>query len=115
MSNHPESRSRSRQNLADLFCEFSQSPDESSSTITDIAVGNIHTHKWRTPRIILRCGWANTNSQGRQSHFWSENRPEWVAAFWGCVLPVSSLYQSTTARHRDSCATFKRSSMLASS
>ena len=87
MSNHPESRSRSRQNLADLFCEFSQSPDEfieydngyRSWKYTYIEVAHAARHfAMRLDKHKVR--------KGDKVIFWSENRPEWVAAFWGCIL-----------------------------
>ena len=87
MSNHPESRSRSRQNLTDLFCEFSQSPDEfieydngyRSWKYTYKQVAHAACH------FAMRLG-QHKVCKGDKVIFWSENRPEWVAAFWGCIL-----------------------------
>ena len=87
MSNHPESRSRPRQNLADLFCEFSQSPDEF------IEYDNGY-RSWKytyTQVAHSACSFAirmeeHKVRKGDKVIFWSENRPEWVAAFWGCIL-----------------------------
>jgi len=87
MSKHPESRSPSRQNLADLFREFSQSPEEfieydngyRSWKYTYIEVAHAARHfAMRLDKHKVR--------KGDKVIFWSENRPEWVAAFWGCIL-----------------------------
>jgi long-chain acyl-CoA synthetase len=85
MSNHPESRSR--QNLADLFFKFSQFPDEfieydngyRSWKYTYAQVAQAACH------FAMRLGKHNVR-KGDKVIFWSENRPEWVAAFWGCIL-----------------------------
>ena len=85
MSNHPESRSR--QNLADLFFKFSQFPDEFIEydngyrswkyTYAQVAQAACH-FAMRLDEHKVR--------KGDKVIFWSENRPEWVAAFWGCIL-----------------------------
>ena len=87
MSKHPESPSPIRQNLADLFCEFSRSPDEfieydngyRSWKYTYAQVAHAARH------FAIRLG-EHKIGKGDKVIFWSENRPEWVAAFWGCVL-----------------------------
>jgi len=84
---HSESPSRSRQNLTDLFFEFCQSPDEfiqydngyRSWKYTYAQVGHAARH------FAMRLGQHEVR-KGDKVIFWSENRPEWVAAFWGCVL-----------------------------
>jgi long-chain acyl-CoA synthetase len=84
---HPESPLRSRQNLADVFSEFYQSPDEfleydngyRSWKYTYAQVGRAARH------FAVRLG-EHKVRKGDKVIFWSENRPEWIAAFWGCVL-----------------------------
>lgn len=76
-----------RQNLVDLFCEFSTSPAEflqydngyRSWKYTYAQVG------LAARRFAARLS-ENNIRKGHKVVFWSENRPEWVAAFWGCVL-----------------------------
>src|SRR5579862_1518961 len=85
MSNHPESRSC--HNLADLFREFSQSSDEFivydngyrswKYTYAQVAQAACH-FAMRLDKHKVR--------KGDKVIIWSENRPEWVAAFWGCIL-----------------------------
>jgi long-subunit acyl-CoA synthetase (AMP-forming) len=51
--------------------------------------------------------------KGDKVVFWSENRPEWIVAFWGCLFAASSSSRSTTARRpifsRASSASSRRS------
>ena len=76
-----------RQNLVDLFCEFSRLPTEflqydsgyRSWKYTYAQVG------LAARRFAARLS-ENNIRKGDKVVFWSENRPEWVAAFWGCVL-----------------------------
>lgn len=76
-----------RQNLVDLFCEFSLLPTEflqydsgyRSWKYTYAQVG------LAARRFAARLS-ENNIRKGDKVVFWSENRPEWVAAFWGCVL-----------------------------
>src|SRR6266542_5105761 len=45
------------------------------------ARADTRTHKWVAPRgheVGLR--------KGDHAVVWSENRPEWIVAFWGCLL-----------------------------
>ncbi|HYM06628.1 MAG TPA: AMP-binding protein, partial [Terriglobales bacterium] len=78
---------RPRQNLADLFGEFSESSSEfilyddgyRSWKYTCAQVGLAAHH------FAARLGEHNIG-KGDKVIFWSENRPEWIAAFWGCVL-----------------------------
>ena len=77
----------SRQTLIDLFQEFSKAPDEylqydngyRSWKHTYAQVGRA------AHRFAIRLA-ENHIGKGDKVIFWSENRPEWVAAFWGCVL-----------------------------
>jgi len=76
-----------RQSLVDLFHEFSKCQAEYLQydngyrrwTYTYIQVGRT-AHNFAT--------WLHENHIGKSDKviFWSENRPEWVVAFWGCVL-----------------------------
>jgi acyl-CoA synthetase (AMP-forming)/AMP-acid ligase II len=42
--------------------------------------------------------------------FWSENRPEWIAALWACLLQGAIVVPSTTAHRPTSCGALPRSS-----
>jgi long-chain acyl-CoA synthetase len=75
------------QNLVDFFQEFLNSPTEylqydsgyRSWRYTYAQVGlAAHTFAVRLAE--------NNLHKGDKVIFWSENRPEWIAAFWGCVL-----------------------------
>ena len=88
MLNHePDPSARPRQNLVDLFGEFSESPSEfilydngyRSWKYTCVQVGLAARH------FAAQLGEHNIH-KGDKVIFWSENRPEWIAAFWGCVL-----------------------------
>jgi long-chain acyl-CoA synthetase len=75
------------QNLVDFFREFSKSP-------TEYLQYDNGYRGWRYP--YAQVGLAarhfaarladNNIRKGDKVIFWSENRPEWIAAFWGCVL-----------------------------
>jgi long-chain acyl-CoA synthetase len=75
------------QSLADLFSEFAASPSEfvhydngyRSWKYTYTQLGDAA----RNFAARLR---THAIGKGDKVIFWSENRPEWVAAFWGCVL-----------------------------
>jgi long-chain acyl-CoA synthetase len=77
----------SRESLVDLFDEFSTSRAEfvqydngyRSWKYTYAQLGRAARHF----AIRLR---EHNLSKGAKVIFWSENRPEWIAAFWGCVL-----------------------------
>lgn len=83
----PDRSSRQRTTLADYFAEFAESPAQylqydngyRSWAYTYAQVG-----------AAARTFSAKLHAQGiRKSEkiiFWSENSPEWVAAFWGCVV-----------------------------
>ena len=81
-----EIRSPSRRNLLDLFRESLKS----SAVFLHYDNGY---RSWKyTYRQVARAanGFAKRLSeagihQGDKVIFWSENRPEWVVAFWGCV------------------------------
>jgi long-chain acyl-CoA synthetase len=75
------------QNLVDFFREFSKSP-------TEYPQYDSGYRSWRytyaqvglaTRRFAARLSDHNIR-KGDKVIFWSENRPEWIAAFWGCVL-----------------------------
>lgn len=83
----PAPSARSGESLVDLFHEFSVLPDEflqydngyRSWRYTYAQVG------LAALRFAARLSGHNIR-QGEKVIFWSENRPEWVVAFWGCVL-----------------------------
>jgi long-chain acyl-CoA synthetase len=76
-----------RESLVDLFRGFSNSPIEAlqhdngyrSWKYTYAQVG-LAAHRF-AERLS-----ENNIRKGDKVIFWSENRPEWVAAFWGCVI-----------------------------
>jgi long-chain acyl-CoA synthetase len=87
VNDHPVAPARLRQSLTDLFHEFSESPAEFLQ----------YDNGYRTWKYTYaQVGFAARRFAARlQEHsihkgdkviFWSENRPEWVVAFWGCVL-----------------------------
>jgi long-chain acyl-CoA synthetase len=71
----------------DLFCEFSNSP-------TEFVQYDNGYRAWKY--TYSQVGFAARHFAARLSEnnikksdkviFWSENRPEWIAAFWGCIL-----------------------------
>lgn len=76
-----------RQNLVDLFCEF-------SSSSTEFLQYDSGYRSWKytyaqvglaARRFATRLS-ENNIQKGDKVVLWSENRPEWIAAFWGCVL-----------------------------
>ena len=88
MSNsNPVTAEEPRQTLADLFAEFS----ESSREFLQYDDGY---RRWRYTyaQVTLAARQFATRLSERNIHkgdkviIWSENRPEWVVAFWGCVL-----------------------------
>jgi long-chain acyl-CoA synthetase len=86
-SRNPITLARPWQSLVDLFAEFSQSPVEFLQydngyrswkyTYAQVSLAAHHFAAQLTRNNIRR---------GDKVLFWSENRPEWIAAFWGCVL-----------------------------
>ena len=50
--------------------------------------GAIRTRRLAAPRAALRLatGAMPASAKGDKVLFWSENRPEWIVAFWGCLL-----------------------------
>ena len=76
-----------RQTLVDLFTEFSKSPVEFLQyddgyrrwkyTYAQMGSAARHFAAWLAERNIHK---------GDKVIIWSENRPEWITAFWGCVL-----------------------------
>jgi hypothetical protein len=76
-----------RQSLVDLFHEFS------TSTAEFLQYDNGY-RSWKytyaqlgraAHQFALRLVEHNI-SKGNKVIFWSDNRPEWIAAFWGCLL-----------------------------
>lgn len=84
---HQSPTSRERQSLADLFREFAELRSEflqydngyRSWKYTYAQVGTAA----RNFAARLR---AQGIGKGDKIIFWSENRPEWITAFWACVL-----------------------------
>ena len=80
-----------RQSLVDLFHEFSESAAEFLQydngyrgwKYTYAQLGRAASH------FALRLG-EHDIRKGDKVIFWSENRPEWIAAFWGCILGLRS-------------------------
>jgi long-chain acyl-CoA synthetase len=80
-------KSPERRTLVDLFRAFAGSPSEflrydngyRSWCYTYGQVGGAA----RNFAAWLR---AHSIGKGEKVIFWSENRPEWIAAFWGCIL-----------------------------
>jgi long-chain acyl-CoA synthetase len=87
MAGQPLPRSGPRSNLADFLHEFSELPtpylqyDDGyrSWKYTYRQVGRAARH------FAARLRDCDVGP-GAKVIFWSENRPEWIAAFWGCVL-----------------------------
>ena len=79
-------KAAARTNLLDLFRESS-----SSSAVFLHYDNGYRSWKYTYKQVALAAGhFARQLSeagiqQGDKVIFWSENRPEWVAAFWGCV------------------------------
>jgi long-chain acyl-CoA synthetase len=83
----PITATEARQTLLDLFAEFSDSP-----------VGFVQYddgyRRWKytyaqvgLPASHFAARLAGYNiRKGDKVIIWSENRPEWITAFWGCVL-----------------------------
>src|SRR3990172_6856221 len=76
-----------RQNLVDLFREFADSPTEFLHYDNGYRSWK---YSYAQVGMAVRSFAARLHTQGMGKGdrviFWSENRPEWVAAFWGCVL-----------------------------
>ena len=78
---------RQRKSLVDLFYEFSKSPagylqydnGYRSWTYTYAEVG-------RAAHCFAKRLGDHNLGKGDKVILWSENRPEWIAAFWGCIL-----------------------------
>jgi acyl-CoA synthetase (AMP-forming)/AMP-acid ligase II len=86
----------SPQNLVGLFRTFSSPPTEYLQYDNGYRI-------WKYTYAQVRAAACRFAARLEENHirkgdrviFWSENRSEWVAAFWGCVLASS-------------CVTFKR-------
>ena len=76
-----------RDTIADLFASFADS-DEQFLAYDDGY--RSHSHTYRETADAARVFAARLELAGHRKGdsvlFWGENRPEWVAAFWGCVL-----------------------------
>lgn len=83
----PASRAPSRQTLLDLFSEFC---DSSSEALLYDNGYRYWRYTWTQVGNAACALAARLRAQGVAAGdcvmVWSENRPEWVAAFWGCLL-----------------------------
>ena len=87
MLNNDPGQPVSRQNLVDLFREFSGSP-------TEFLQYDNGYRNWKYTCAQVSLAAHHFAARLKSSHIrkgdkliiWSENRPEWIAAFWGCVL-----------------------------
>jgi long-chain acyl-CoA synthetase len=83
----PIVRARPWQNLVDLFAEFSESPVEFLQYDN-----GYRSWKYTYAQVGLAARQfaarlkRNNIGKGEKVIIWSENSPEWIAAFWGCVL-----------------------------
>ena len=85
--NKPITATEPRETLVDLFAEFSESPVEFLQyddgyrrweyTYAQVGLAARHFAAWLAEHNIHK---------GDKVIIWSENRPEWITAFWGCVL-----------------------------
>jgi len=95
-----------RRNLLDLFREFTE------SSVEFIHYDNgYRTWKYTYRQVALAANhfalrlFESGVHQGDKVIFWSENRPEWVAAFWACVqigaivVPIDYRTSLTFLRH----------------
>ena len=73
--------------LLDMFCAFEHSQSECA-----LYHDGYRTWKWRYGELGAAALWfaqrldAAHVGKGDKVIFWSENRPEWLAALWGCLL-----------------------------
>jgi long-chain acyl-CoA synthetase len=75
------------QNLAEFFREFSRSPAEYVQYDSGYRSWKYnYAQIGKAARRFAARLSENYIQKGDKVIFWSENRPEWVAAFWGCVL-----------------------------
>ena len=76
-----------RETLADLFAGFADI-DEPFLVYDDGYRAHTHTYR-ETARAARRFAHRLHSAGIRKGDavlFWGENRPEWIAAFWGCIL-----------------------------
>jgi long-chain acyl-CoA synthetase len=85
--NKPITAAEPRQTLIDLFAEFAESPVE-------FLQYDDGYRRWKytyaqvgfAARLFAARLSEQNLRKGDKVIIWSENRPEWVVAFWGCVL-----------------------------
>lgn len=76
-----------RKNLADLLREFEELPFEFLQYDNGYRVWKYTYAQVGTAARIFAARLADQGiRKGDKVIFWSENRPEWIVAFWGCVL-----------------------------
>src|SRR5215207_7039235 len=76
-----------RDTIADLFASFADI-DEQFLAYDDGYRSRSHTYRETADaaRVFAARLAAQGLGKGDSVLFWGENRPEWIAAFWGCVL-----------------------------
>ena len=76
-----------RDTIADLFASFAD-VDEQFLVYDDGYRSHSFTYRETADAARVFAGRLETAGIGKGDSvlFWGENRPEWVAAFWGCVL-----------------------------
>ncbi|HYI92186.1 MAG TPA: class I adenylate-forming enzyme family protein, partial [Bryobacteraceae bacterium] len=76
-----------RDTIADLFASFADS-DEQFLAYDDGYRSHSFTYRETADAARVFAGRLEAAGIGKGDSilFWGENRPEWVAAFWGCVL-----------------------------
>ena len=76
-----------RETLLDFFADFAEKPDE--FLVHDDGYRS-RSYRYRDVALAARLFSARLRSAGigkaAKVVFWSENRPEWIAALWGCLL-----------------------------
>ena len=74
-----------RETLIDFFDDLARARGEFLVHDDGFRSRRSRTPKSRGPREALRRG-SPPGSRGDKIVFFSENRPEWIVAFWGCLL-----------------------------
>ncbi len=75
-----------RDTLIDFFDDLAPSTRR-ISTMTTISNATVHLRSgWSAARAFSARLAALGLAQGDKVVFWCENRPEWIVAFWGCLI-----------------------------
>ena len=77
-----------RDTLLDFFGDLSRARGEFLVYDDGFRSRDVHVRRGRrAPRAASRRGFTSIGlRKGDKVVFWSENRPEWIVAFWGCLL-----------------------------